>query len=115
MNFNEWAVVIGGGALGYWIVSVMWPNLRSDGVATRPASPPPVPGRMWHEELGVPADADRDTIEAAFRAKAAEYRPERVAHLSPDVQARARERLSELELAYDAALRDLEWLRPRAD
>ncbi|MDI9237658.1 J domain-containing protein [Lysobacter sp. LF1] len=116
MNWNEWAVVIGGGALGYWLVSVMWPHLREKRVPA--TAPPPVPDArvpMWHEALGVPPNADRDTIEAAFRAKFAEYRPERIAHLPPDAQAYARARATELELAYDAARRDLEWLRPRRD
>ncbi len=113
MTLTEWTVIIGGGALGYWLVAVMWPNLRD----ARPVvQPPPVPGEppaMWHQVLGVARDADRTTIEAAYRARLDEYLPDRVAHLPPDVQALARARTHELELAYDAALRDLEWLRPR--
>lgn len=113
MSLNEWAVVIGGGALGYWLVAVMWPHLR----ASRAPAPPPAPfeARLWHEELRVPRDADRDTIEAAYRARLAEYHPERFADLSPETRELARLRTIELQLAYDAALRDLEWLRPRSD
>jgi DnaJ-domain-containing protein 1 len=112
MTASEWTVVIGGGALGYWLVSVMWPHLRA---AQGRTEPPPVPhvAAPWHEVLGVPRDANRETVVAAYQARIAEYRPERIADLPRDMQALARHRIEELELAYDAALRDLEWLRPR--
>lgn len=108
MNFNEWAVVIGGGALGYWLVAVMWPHLR--GGATPAPLPAPTQSRLWHEELGISRDADRDAIDTAYRA-----RLEGIARLPPHMQEEARARTIELQLAYDAALRDLEWLRPRSD
>lgn len=112
MTGTELAVIIGCGVLGYWLVAVMWPSLRT----ARASSPPPVPEQprvMWHEELGIAPDAARETIEAAFRAKVAEYHPDRIAHLPIEAREQARMRVLELELAYDAALRDLEWLRPR--
>ena len=112
MTTTELMVIVGGGALGYWLVVVMWPNLRRSGRT----APPPVPqgqALMWHEELGVPADASREQIDAAYRAKKAEYDPARVAHLAADIREMSRYRSEQLDLAYDAALRDLEWLRPR--
>ncbi|HZX75782.1 J domain-containing protein [Lysobacter sp.] len=114
MNFNEWAVVIGGGALGYWLVAVMWPHLRGGRTMSAPL-PALVQARLWHDELGVSRDADRDTIEAAYRARLDEHRPERIAQLPAELQEQAHARRMKLELAYDAALRDLEWLRPRTD
>ncbi len=112
MTTTELMVIVGAGALGYWLVAVMWPNLRQGGRA----APPPVPqgqALMWHEELGVPADAGREQIDAAYRARKAEYDPARVAHLASDIREMSRFRSEQLDLAYDAALRDLEWLRPR--
>ncbi|UNK48584.1 hypothetical protein MNR01_12595 [Lysobacter sp. S4-A87] len=114
MTTTELMVILGGGALGYWLVAVMWPNLRQ---GRRPA-PPPVPqaqsqGQMWHEVLGITADATREQIEAAYRARKSENDPARVAHLAPEVGELTRHRNEQLDLAYDAALRDLEWLRPR--
>ncbi len=113
MTTTELMVIVGAGALGYWLVAVMWPSLRQGGGRT---APPPVPEAqvlMWHEELGVPADAGREQIETAYRAKKAEYDPARVAHLAADLREMSRYRSEQLDLAYDAALRDLEWLRPR--
>ncbi|HEY5804263.1 MAG TPA: hypothetical protein VIT90_11270 [Lysobacter sp.] len=112
MTTTELLVIVCGGAVGYWLVAVMWPNLRNGG---RPA-PSPVPQThpvMWHVELGIASDASRDQIIAAYQAKKAEYDPARVAHLAPDIREHARYRNQQLDLAYDAALRDLEWLRPR--
>jgi preprotein translocase subunit Sec63 len=112
MTTTELMVIVGGGAVGYWLVAVMWPNLRNGGRT----APPPVPqaqALMWHVELGVASDASRDQIEAAYRAKKAEYDPARVAHLAPDIREHSQYRNEQLDLAYDAALRDLEWLRPR--
>jgi hypothetical protein len=43
------------------------------------ALPParPATGRPWHEVLGVPPDADRDTVIRAFRNLAREHHPDR--------------------------------------
>ena len=111
MRMTEWITIIGAGVLGYWAVAVLWPLLRGPREERR-AAPVEQP-EPWHRTLGVPADADRETVVAAYRARTAEYAPERIAGLGPEAQAHARQRLEQLELAYDAALRDLEWLRPR--
>jgi len=114
MTTTELMVIVGGGALGYWLVAVMLPSLRQG----KASAPPPLPqaqapGQMWHEVLGISADATREQIEAAYRAKKAEYDPARVANMAPEVGEFIRHRNEELDLAFDAALRDLEWLRPR--
>ena len=116
MTTTELMIIIGAGALGYWLVAVMWPNVRgSASPQRRPAVQPAPAAVMWHEELGVAKDASRATIDAAYQAKVAEYHPDRVAHFAPEVREQARARIEQLELAYDAALRDLEWLRPHRD
>ena len=112
MTKTELIVIVGAAALGYWLVAVMLPHLLSP--PSRKPSPPPVPdGPLWHDILGVSPHASRDDIVAAYEAKIHEYAPERMAHLGPDVRELARSRREQLGLAYDAALRDLEWLRPR--
>lgn len=117
MRVSEWIVIVGGGVLGYWAVAVLWPLLRGPREhrqAPSATDAPQAPAESWHQVLGVPADADRETVDAAYRAKISEYAPERIAGLANEAQAAARERRQQLELAYDAALRDLEWLRPRS-
>lgn len=116
MTTTELMIIVGAGALGYWLVAVMWPNVRGgNSQQQRPTAQPAPVAMMWHEVLGVPHDASRATIDAAYQARIAECHPDRVAHLAPEVREQARARREQLELAYDAALRDLEWLRPRRD
>lgn len=114
MTTTELLVVLGAGALGYWIVAVLWPHVRGGGAhrgdtASRSG---PQTAAMWYHELDLPRDADRDAIDAAYRAKLAEYHPDRLAGLPAEAREQARIRVIRLEQAHDAAVRELEWMRP---
>ena len=113
MTATEAVVIVGGIGLGWWVVAVFWPSLSNG--ARRPAPAPREPDRTigWHEELGVPRDATLEEITAAYHARRSAYDSDRTAHLPPELQAARQEHLHRLELAYDAARRDAEWLRPR--
>ena len=106
MTSTELIVILGGGALGYWLVAVVWPLLRNRGVA------PPGPNLFeadppWPEVLDLPEDASLESIEAAHQAKRAEHLPERVAHLSAAVRRQAHLRIMQIDRAYAAAMREL--------
>lgn len=111
MTATEGVVILGGVALGWWTVAVLWPSLR-DGARNAPAPEQPSPP-AWHEELGVSRDATLEEITAAYQARRSAYDADRIAHLPPELQSARLEQLNRLELAFDAARRDAEWLRPR--
>ena len=110
MTATEAIVIVGGVGLGWWVVTVFWPSLRN---APRHRPAPQEPARSsWHEELGVPPNATLEEIAAAYQARRSAYDADRSAHLPPELQAARLEQLHRLELAFDAARRDAEWLRP---
>lgn len=106
MTSSEFIVVVGGLVLGYWLVSVVWPLLRDRG---EPAPGPALfePDPPWHQVLGTHADADRSTVDAAYRAKRDEYSPERLVALGRDARRRAQLRIIQIDRAYAAAMREL--------
>jgi curved DNA-binding protein CbpA len=65
--------------------------------------------KTHYELLGVPPDADPDTIKKAFRREIARYHPDKVVHLGSEFQDMAATRAAELTVAYktltDTALR----------
>lgn len=56
--------------------------------------------KTYYEVLGVPPDADTETIKKAFRREIARYHPDKVAHLGPEFQEIAATRSAELTAAY---------------
>ncbi len=58
----------------------------------------------WYEILGVAKNASRDQVVAAYQAKIAEYQPDKVAHMPPDIRALAEKRSAEIYAAYERAL-----------
>ncbi|HEY1139787.1 MAG TPA: hypothetical protein VGE88_06235 [Lysobacter sp.] len=111
MTATEAMVIVGGAGLGWWVVAVFWPSLRNTS-RNRPAPQEPV-GPGWHEELGVPRNATLEQITAAYEARRSAYDADRTAHLPPELQSARLAQLHRLELAFDAARRDAEWLRSR--
>jgi hypothetical protein len=63
-----------------------------------PARPAPTP---W-DVLGVSAAAGRAEVEAAFRAKALQCHPDKVAHLDPEFRALAERKFKDLLAAFEA-------------
>ena len=74
------------------------------------AAPPPAKPRLApkpspFEVLGLKPDATVSEIRAAYRDKAMEYHPDRVASLAPDFQKLAEQRMRAINEAYEALLR----------
>lgn len=112
MTVTEVLVIACGLAIGYWLVSVFVPHARE----RRDEGPDAMTGQRttidigqpaWHEVLGVAPGADRDAIHAAYRRRLAQYHPDKVATLAPEIRALAERRAMELDVAYDRALMQL--------
>lgn len=108
MTSTEFLVIVGGVALGYWLVGVVWPIWRDRDDARGDGVPPPFQADPpWPEVLDVAADADRETIETAHRARREEYSPERMARLRAKARAQAHLQVMLIDRAYAAAMREL--------
>ena len=73
----------------------------------QPAAPKPKPAAKPSpfEVLGIKPDATVSAIRAAYRDKAMEYHPDRVASLAPEFQKLAEQRMRAINEAYEALLR----------
>jgi hypothetical protein len=71
-------------------------NEKSKPQGQRPGEPP------WHEILGVDADATAEEVKRAWRRLIAQYHPDKVSGLAPEIQVIAQERSREINGAYDA-------------
>jgi DnaJ like chaperone protein len=125
MTTTEGIVIVGGLVLGYWLVTVFLPHLRSGrdaredaaAAASRPveddaATPhrPADPGqwhRPWPEVLEVSPHAPREVVVQAYRRRISQYHPDKVASMAPEIRALAEARSNEINVAYDRALYDL--------
>jgi hypothetical protein len=61
--------------------------------------------RSWSEVLGMDANASLDEIQAAYRHKIAQYHPDRVLGLGPELQALAEQHSKEVNRAYAEAVK----------
>ena len=68
---------------------------RSKRFAAGPAADP-------YAVLGVPEGASQDDIRAAYRQLAAQYHPDKLAHLGEEFQILAEQRFKAIQSAYDA-------------
>lgn len=105
------------GVLGYWLVAVFLPLLvkSREGYREDPSGPyAPADGptqagdsapRPWHEVLGVREDSSVTDIAAAYRQKISQYHPDRVAQMGPDIRQLAEQRSSEINAAYERAIK----------
>ena len=57
-----------------------------------------------HDILGVPKNASRDEIKAAYRKRVNQYHPDKVAHLGEEFQHLAEKRFKEIQQAFDALM-----------
>lgn len=113
MSWVELASIAAGLGIGYWLVSVF--TQRPDDVAGMPAddgSPPPesdadasLGARPWHEVLEVSEWAADEAVAAAYRAKAAQYHPDKVATMGPEIRALAALKMAEINAAWREARR----------
>ena len=60
---------------------------------------------VWFGVLGVQPTASMDEIKAAFRERARQYHPDRVAGLGPEFREIAEKKMKQLNEAYDFAVR----------
>lgn len=128
MTLTEMLVTVGGLVLGYVIVNRMFfgdddaPGLSAGDKAKPQAESQPPPhesppgerenqqgyepfGPRWATVLGVPANATREEVRAAYKRKISEYHPDKVARLGPEIRELAEQRSKEINAAYDEAMR----------
>ena len=113
MTLTEGLVVLSGLGIGYWFVSMFLRPARPgaadadreaarerlDGFGDAPAGKDP----PWHEVLGVRPDATSAEIAGAYRSKVAQYHPDRVAQMGPEIRALAEQKTAQINRAHDAA------------
>ena len=109
MSGTEWFVSLFGLFLGYWIIS------RLIGGSPPTRTPPPQDGapecgaeagaEPWHLTLGIAPDATPDQIRSAYRSLMPQYHPDKVAHLGQELQDLAQRKSTQINLAYQQALR----------
>lgn len=80
-----------------WNLTARW--LRTVGRPSAADKEPPAT-RSPHEVLGVRPDASPQEIKSAYRDKIAQYHPDRLEGMAPDLLALANERTRELNDAY---------------
>ncbi len=111
-------VVIVAFLVGYWAVSALLHTYKDKNAQQAKGSanaggasdtndqagparePPPEP---WHSVLGVPADAPLEHITRAYRKRIAQYHPDRVSGLAPDIVALAERESKRINAAFDVA------------
>jgi DnaJ-domain-containing protein 1 len=112
MTATEAIVIVGGAALGYWLVAVFIPGMRKGDGGERPRPDfldglglPPADHavRSWHEVLGVEASATSEEIEVAYRRLIDECDPD-LADTSAEIRAVALQRSREIQAAYAQGL-----------
>lgn len=105
MTWLEAASIAAGLGIGYWLVSVF---TRRPGEGDDLDAPPPADAeqkRLWHEVLEVSEWASDEEVAAAYRAKAAQYHPDKVATMGPEIRALAESKMREINAAWHEASR----------
>jgi DnaJ-domain-containing protein 1 len=104
-----WGVIIVFALIGYWLIGFVFEKLkRPPRAAPNTARPNPFDAagnarRAWYDVLEVAPDASIEQIEYAYRRLVAQYHPDKVATLGPELRALAERMTAELNVAYDAA------------
>lgn len=111
MTWLEAASIVAGLAIGYWLVSVFTRRPDEDAGADAGMPPPEFDAqtggveRPWHEVLDVSEWASDEEVAAAYRAKAAQYHPDKVATMGPEIRALAALKMAEINAAWRDARR----------
>lgn len=95
-------------AIGYAVVWYAWPS-KDDGKARDDVSPPTPPpsdrsdgaDAAWFQVLGVTEDARTEEITRAYRSLIAQYHPDRVARMGPEIRQLAEEKSQQINSAYE--------------
>lgn len=116
MSLTEILVIVGGAAIGYWVVTLMMEKQRPEsasGSSSESGSrsqdrsePPPASGtQSWHDVLGVPPEASSVEIRAAYRSLMSQYHPDKVASLGPELRELAERKSRAITQAYREVMR----------
>ena len=110
------------GAIGYWLVAVFLPLIvkskdgyseapeeeqgnRSNDGAPKGYASGDMANPKWFEVLEVSEHSSATEIAAAYRQKIRQYHPDRVAQMGQDIRQLAERRSSEINGAYEVAMR----------
>lgn len=114
MTLTEIMAVVGGLFLGYGAVSRLMSGRMGESKAESPPPPNQPPrlqlgapdfiGETWFEILGVPEDADLETIRRARASLLDQYRPDKLTDLDEALKKLAEARTRQIENAYTQAL-----------
>ncbi len=107
MTATEIGVMAVGLLLGYWLVSFFLKPGRSAGPRVPDTQPPTEPMERpppWHTVLQLAPDAGTQEIREAYFRLAAQYQPDQVQTLGPEIRELAARKLEEIETAYQEAL-----------
>ena len=93
--------------IGYWIVDYFWPKKKGNALDGESGRGSLEHGEKisWHETLGVSPDASLDEIRRAYKEKIAQYHPDRVATMGPELQEMATRLTQRINVAYNEAVR----------
>ena len=111
MSLTEILVVMGGLALGYWVVAYLIKDLDRDEknpLGKEPAAELPgavvASGPPWHEVLKVPPDAAVEEIGRSYELLMEQYHPDKVATLGEELKVSAERKSKEINAAYQQAM-----------
>ena len=108
MSMNLLIVVLLGGMVGYWAVSLFFPKKPpprppetpwQGGPAAAPAS------ATWPRTLGLLPEASPEQIRSAYKTLMSQYHPDKVASLGIELQQLAEAKSKEIGAAYRDAMR----------
>jgi DnaJ like chaperone protein len=130
MNLRLWVVVLVCGGVGYWIVSALLSRAptakRGPSTAAPPSGPAPQDRRAgrddadpsppvadaadvtlmnWYKILGVPENATKDPIVAAYKRRISEYHPDKVAQMGQEIRELAERKSKQINAAYELGMR----------
>lgn len=111
---TDWFVIVCALGLGFGLMR-LWlsSHIEQDERRTRRAkegsdeAPAPHPdSEHWSSVLEVPAHAPLDDIRVAYRRKMAQYHPDKVAALGPELKLLAEQMSKRINQAFDRAIRE---------
>ena len=111
MALTEILAIVVCGAIGYGLISYMWPSVRGDTSASGTAQPgretmPPRTGEpsRWFVVLGIPETATSEEITRAYRKLISQYHPDKVAQMGAEIRQLAETKSQQINLAYEEGI-----------
>lgn len=117
MAMSEILVLVVLAALGYGLVSYLWPSGSKDRGRGKGGGPPPDPEGVrqqdgahrerperWYEVLGVDIRASTAEITRAYRTQISRHHPDKVAQMGPQIQQVAEARTKLINAAYEEGM-----------